>query len=151
MTRPPRPQFPDAIYHVTARGNGRQDIFLDDEDRYYMLDRLETTVHRFGWRILSFVLMTNHLHKLVQTPKPNLSAGMQFLLSGYATRFNARHDCCGHLFQSRFGAELIEDEQYYWNVSRYIHLNPVRTMVPLVDRLEDYAWSSYPGFHHGLK
>jgi hypothetical protein len=88
--------------------------------------------------------MGNHLHLLVKTPRANLSAGMQSLLSGYAIWSGRRWRRAGHLFQGRFRAEMIEDESYYWTVSRYIHLNPVRA--GLVNRPEQWKWSSYPGY-----
>ena len=97
-----------------------------------------------GWLVLGFVLMTNHLHILLRTPRLNLARGMQSFLSGYAS-WAARHRRRpGHLFQGRYKAEMIEDETYYWVVSRYIHLNPVRA--GLVTRPEDWEWSSYPGY-----
>ena len=88
--------------------------------------------------------MTNHFHLLVRTPWPNLAAGMQRLLSAYARRLAVRHRRPGHVFQRRYKAEWIEDESYYWTVSRYIHLNPVRA--PLDPRPEDWPWSSFPGY-----
>ena len=146
MTRPPRIQYPDAIYHVYFRGNNGQDIFYDDEDREYFIDRLRQTVNRYGWRMFAFCEMTNHVHQHQQTPEPNLSAGMQFLLSAFANQVNRRHGLRGHLLQGRFRSEVIEDESYSWNVSRYVHLNPARTAVPMVEKLADWRWSSYPGY-----
>jgi hypothetical protein len=90
--------------------------------------------------------MPNHTHLFFRTPQPNLSRGMQYLLSGYANWFSTRHRRPGHLFQGRFKGELIEDESYFWSVSRYVHLNPVRGKRPLVDRPEDWPWTSYPGY-----
>ena len=88
MARPLRIEFSGAIYHVMARGNGRQDIVRDDRDRQRLTDGLEATVQRYGWELLSYVLMTNHLHAFFRTPEPNLSRGMQYLLSGYANWFD---------------------------------------------------------------
>ena len=88
--------------------------------------------------------MGNHLHLLVKTPRPNLGAGMQSFLSGYAIWAGRRWRRQGHLFQGRYRAEMIEDESYYWTVSRYVHLNPVRA--GLVRRPEQWEWSSYPGY-----
>jgi len=129
-----------------SRGNGRQKIFRDERDYRRFLDGLEATVEKFGFEVFSFVCMPNHTHLFFRTPRPNLSKGMQYLLSGYANWFNARHQRPGHLFQGRFKGELIEDEQYFWTVSRYIHLNPVRGQRPLVTRPEQWPWSSYPGY-----
>ena len=87
-----------------------------------------------------------HIHLFVRPPKPNLSRGMQYLLSGYANWYAKRHQRTGHLFQGRFKAELVEDESYLWTLSRYVHLNPVRGKRPLVDHPSEWAWSSYPGY-----
>ena len=126
MPRRPRIEFEGAIYHVMARGNARQRIVGDDHDRERLLDDLRGTVLRCGWELLAFVFMENHLHLLLKTPRPNLARGMQQFLSSYAIWHGRRHRRVGHLFQGRYRAELIEDESYYWTVSRYIHLNPVR-------------------------
>ena len=126
MARPLRIEYPGAIYHVMARGNHRQDIVQDDHDHQELVDRLELTVERYGWLMYAFVMLTNHLHLLFCTPDANLSAGMQFYLSGYANWFQRRHGHIGHLFQGRFRGYIIEDESYFWNVSRYDHLNPLR-------------------------
>jgi REP element-mobilizing transposase RayT len=107
---------------------------------------LEATIDKFRFELFGFVCMPNHVHLFFRTPEPNLSRGMQYLLSGYANWFSTRHRRPGHLFQGRFKGELIEDERYFWNVSRYLHLNPVRGKRPLVERPEDWPWSSYPGY-----
>ena len=126
MPRRLRIEFDGAIYHVMTRGNARQDIVHDDDDRTRLLADLERTVLRFGWEVLAFVVMGNHLHLLLKTPRPNLAKGMQAFLSAYALYAAHRRRRPGHLFQGRYKAEMIEDETYYWTVSRYIHLNPVR-------------------------
>lgn len=146
MARPLRIEFADAIYHVMARGNARQRISEDDRDRQRLRDGLAQTVQRCGWELLAFVFMPNHLHLFLRTPRANLSRGMQYLLSGYANWFSKRHQRPGHLFQGRFRGELVEDESYFWAVSRYLHLNPVRGRRPLVRHPRDWAWSSYPGY-----
>jgi len=144
MPRRLRIEFEGAIYHVMARGNARQKIVRDDADRRRLVAGLEHTVNRCGWELLCYVLMDNHLHLMLKTPRPNLAAGMQGLLSGYALWVGRRRQRLGHLFQGRYRAEMIEDESYYWTVSRYIHLNPVRAR--LVPRPEQWEWSSYPGY-----
>ena len=146
MARPLRIEFPGAIYHVMSRGNARQQIFQDQRDYQRLVDGLAQTVERCGWELLSFVLMPNHLHLFLRTPQPNLSCGMQYLLSGYANWYAKRHQRAGHLFQGRFKGELIEDESYFWTVSRYVHLNPVRGQRPPVEHPTDWSWSSYPGY-----
>ena len=144
MARPLRIEFAGAVYHVMSRGNARQDVVLDDADRQKRVDWLRRTVEIYGWRIHSFVLMRNHDHLFVQTPEPNLSAGMQYLNGSYTSYFNRRHRRCGHLFQGRFKGHLIEEQGYFLEVSRYIHLNPIRAKV--VARPEQYPWSSYRGY-----
>ncbi len=146
MPRNLRIQYPGAIYHVMARGNGKQLLFHEDRDYQRMNDGLSQSVARTGWDILAYVWMPNHIHLFVRTPQPNLSKGMQYLLSGYANWYAKRHERSGHLFQGRYKGELIEDSSYFWNVSRYIHLNPVRGKKPLVGRPQDWPWSSYRGF-----
>ena len=131
---------------MMARGNGRQRIFHADADYQRMTDGLAKTIARTGWQVFAFVWMPNHIHLFVRTPKPNLSVGMQYLLSGYANWYAKRHQRTGHLFQGRFKAELVEDESYFWTLSRYVHLNPVRGKKPLVDHPSSWAWSSYPGY-----
>jgi len=146
MPRRLRIEFEGAIYHVMARGNARQKIVRDDADRRRLIDGLEHTVVRYGWELLCYVVMGNHLHLVLKTPRPNLGAGMQSFLSGYAIWAGRRWRRQGHLFQGRYRAEMIEDESYYWTVSRYVHLNPVRA--GLVRRPEQWEWSSYPGYRH---
>jgi putative transposase len=144
MPRRPPIEFEGAIYHVMARGNGRQQIVRDDHDRERLLEDLLRTVLRCGWDLLAFVFLGNHLHLLLKTRRPNLARGMQQFLSSYAIWHGRRRRRVGHLFQGRYRAELIEDESYYWTVSRYIHLNPVRA--GLVERPDAWRWSSCPGF-----
>jgi putative transposase len=144
MPRRLRIEFEGAIYHVMARGNARQKIVRDDADWQRLIEGLEQAVIRYGWELPSYVVMGNHLHLLVKTLRPNLGAGMQSFLSGFAIWSCRRWRRTGHLFQGRYRTEMIEDESYYWTVSRYIHLNPVRS--GLVKRPEQWAWSSYPGY-----
>jgi putative transposase len=141
MARPLRIEFPDAIHHVTSRGNERRNIFRDDVDRRMFLQLLGQAVKRFGWSVTAWVLMTNHFHLVLQTPQPNLSRGMHWLNGTYSNWFNRRHARCGHLFQGRFKSILVEGEHYLREVIRYTVLNPVRAgMVALP---EQYRWSSY--------
>jgi putative transposase len=144
MSRPLRIEFAGALYHVMSRGNQRKAIVRDDADRGKRLDWLRRTVETYGWRLHAFVLMNNHDHLFVETPEANLSAGMQHYNSSYTGYFNRRHSRVGHLFQGRFKGHLIEEEGYFLEVSRYIHLNPVRA--GLVDRPQDWPWGSGPGY-----
>ena len=146
MARPLRIEYPGAHYHVMSRGNERRPIVRDDADREKRLDWLRRTVETYGWRLHAFVLMNNHDHLFLETPQANLSAGMQYLNGSYTSYFNRRYRRAGHLFQGRYQAQLVEEEGYYLEVSRYIHLNPVRA--GCVERAERYLWSSYPGYHN---
>src|SRR5271155_2269023 len=129
-----------------ARGNGRQVIVSEDLDRDRLVVHLGRAAVRCGWRVYAFVIMSNHLHIVLKTPQPNLARGMQAALSAYANAWARRHRFCGHVFQGRYRAELVEDETYLWTVTRYVHLNPVRAR--LVDQPADWRWSSYPGYAH---
>ncbi len=149
MARPLRIEFAGAIYHVTSRGNARQEIVRDDADREKRLDWLRRTVETYGWQLHAFTLMSNHDHLFVETPEPNLSAGMQYLNGGYAGYFNWHHRRSGHLFEGRFKGHLVEEEGYFLEVSRYIHLNPVRAK--MVARPEQYPWSSYRGYQRASR
>jgi REP element-mobilizing transposase RayT len=145
MARPLRVEFEGAVYHVMARGIERRDMVRDDADRGRWIDWLRRTVETYEWRLHGFVLMSNHFHLFVETPRANLSAGMQHLNGSYTSYFNRRHRRVGHLFQGRFKSQLVEEEGYFSELSRYLHLNPVRAK--LVERPERYRWSSYPGYH----
>jgi putative transposase len=146
MPRHLRIQYHGAIYHLMARGNGRQDIVRDDDDRRRLQDFLGRAVIRCSWRVYAFVIMSNHFHVVLKTPEPNLARGMQTLLSSYANAWARRHRFAGHVFQGRYRTELVEDETYLWTVTRYVHLNPVRAR--LVDHPAAWPWSSYPGYAH---
>jgi len=144
MARPLRIEIENGVYHVTARGWERRTIVRSDRDRENWLKLFDEVVTRCGWRVFAWVLMTNHFHLFVRTPEANLSAGMHDLNSGYASLFNRRYRRVGSLFQGRFKAVLVENETHSWELSRYIHLNPVRAR--MVQRPHDYRWSSYPAY-----
>ncbi len=141
MARPLRIEFEGAVYHVTSRGNAREDIFLDDEDREEFLERLGQVIDRFGWICHGYCLMTNHYHLLVETPAANLSRGMQLLNGTYTQGFNRRHRRVGHVLQGRFKAILVERESHLLELARYVVLNPVRAGA--VKHPRTYPWSSY--------
>jgi putative transposase len=141
MARPLRLELPGALHHVFNRGNERKNIFRSDEDRSDFLALLIAERERCNWIIHDYALMDNHFHLVIETPEGNLSKGMQRLEGTYAQRFNKRHDRCGHLFGGRFKSKLVEKESYLLELSRYVALNPV--VAGMVDRPEDYAWSSY--------
>jgi putative transposase len=153
MARLLRLEYEGAIYHVTVRGNDRQNIFLDDKDRKYLLSRLSACVEECGVRLYVFCLMSNHFHLVIETPRGNLSRFMQKVLTGFTVYFNCRHHRSGHVTQGRYNARLVEGDDYLKNLSRYIHLNPVKTKrmankpkAEKVRYLRDYTWSSYRGY-----
>ena len=125
MPRKPRPILDGGLYHVWARGIDRRDLFTDDRDRRAYLALLNDACEEFGWNRLAYCLMNNHVHLLLETPRGNLSQGMQRLQSRYAQRFNLRHDRSGHVFQGRFGCKLISTDEQLVVVTRYIANNPV--------------------------
>ena len=141
MARPLRIEFPGAVYHVTSRGNARQDIFIDDEDRGSFLDLLSIVVERFNWLCHAYCLMGNHYHLLIETLDGNLSKGMRELNGVCTQGFNQRYRRVGHLFQGRYKAILVEKDNHLLSLCRYVVLNPVR--VGLIERPEQWKWSSY--------
>lgn len=141
MARPLRIEFPGAVYHVTSRGNARQAIFVDDEDRGGFLDLLSMVVERFHWLCHAYCLMENHYHLLIETPDGNLSKGMRELNGVYTQGFNQRHRRVGHLFQGRYKAIIVEKDNHLLSLCRYVVLNPERA--GLIKRPEQWRWSSY--------
>jgi REP element-mobilizing transposase RayT len=141
MARPLRVEYPGAFYHVINRGNGGENIFRGIRDRIKFLDYLETAIERFSLRIYAYCLMTNHYHILLETQFPNLSQAIQWLNVSYAGYFNRKYKRNGHLFQGRFKSILVEADEYLKELTRYIHLNPVRAN--LVEHPDEYKWSSY--------
>ncbi len=141
MSRPLRLDHAGALWHVTARGNERRDVFLDDADRREFLHLLGRSVELFGWKLHAWVLMGNHYHLLVGTPEATLSRGMRQLNGDYAQHFNRRHGRDGHVFQGRFKAILVQREAHLLEVSRYIVRNPVRAGI--VTSPGDWPWSSF--------
>ena len=153
MARKLRVEFSGAIYHVTLRGNGRMIIFNDDRDRERFLLRLEESADTYNVRVYMFCLMSNHVHLVVETPQANISRFMQSLTTGYTVYFNLKNNNCGHLFQGRFGAKLVEGDSYLSALTRYVHLNPVyidyikeRPLKERIKILNHYKWSSYSGY-----
>ena len=147
MARPLREEVAGGLYHVYARGNNRRPIYLADGDRSEYLRLLARTARCRQWNCLAYCLMENHVHLLLETPLPNLSAGMQQLHGEYARRFNDRYGAVGHLFQSRFGSKRVLDDPQLLAVLRYIAMNPVEA--GLCHRPEEYDWSSYGSVTRG--
>lgn len=144
MARALRIEYPGAYYHVINRGNAGQAVFKSKRDREKFLEYLATMVDRYALRLHCYCLMTNHYHLLIQTPEANLSRSIHWLNASYAMYFNTKRGRHGHLFQGRFKSILIDADEYFKHLSRYIHLNPIR--VNMVEHLADYPWSSYRAF-----
>jgi len=153
MARPLRIQYCGAVYHVTCRGNERREIFRDDNDRKRFLQILLQSLAVYGVKLYSYVLMNNHFHLLIETPKGNLGEFMRHFSITYTGYFNRRHHRSGHLYQGRYKSILVDKDSYLCVLSRYTHLNPVKikSMEKTPDQeklayLKQYRWSSLPGF-----
>ncbi len=141
MARPIRIEYAGAVYHVTSRGNAKKAIFKQERDREIFLTVLSATVKRYNWLCHAYCLMDNHYHLLIETPDGNLSKGMRQLNGVYTQAFNRCHNKCGHIFQGRYKAIVIDKESYLAELCRYIVLNPVRAKI--VSKPEDWQWSSH--------
>jgi putative transposase len=141
MARPLRIEYPGAVYHVTARGNGRQRIYADEKDYRAFLELMGKLTERYNWLCHAYCLMSNHYHLLLETPDANLALTMRQLNGIYTQTFNRRHHKVGHLFQGRYKAILVDKDNYLLELCRYIVLNPVRAK--MVNEPQSYAWSSY--------
>lgn len=153
MPRPPRLEIAGGLYHLISRGNGRKRIFFGDHDRLRFLRQMRDNLTTYDVVLYAYVLMDNHYHLLVKTGRANLSRFVQRLNTSYALYFRYKHGSPGHVFQGRYQAKMVEDDEYLVALSRYIHLNPVRTSVAgrlsksqRVRRLEAFRFSSYPGY-----
>ena len=141
MARRPRDEVAPGVYHVYARGNDRRPIFSGETDRRHYLTLLGKVTGQHRWRTMSYCLMANHVHLLVETVVPNLGAGMGRLQGAYAQAYNRRHGRTGHVFQGRYGAVSVTTDAQLVEVSRYIALNPVEA--GLCDRPERWLWGSH--------
>jgi len=147
MARKLRVEYPGAIYHVVNRGDRREPIFKDDQDRRRFLETLGEACAKTGWQVHAYVLMSNHFHLVLETPGANLVAGMKWFLGTYTARFNRRHRVSGHLFSGRYKSLIVDGSSggYFRTVCDYVHLNPVRARLLQPDEpLKHFAWSSWP-------
>ncbi len=147
MGRPLRITYPGAHYHVTSRGNEQKDIYKSRRDREQFLSYLESSVVRYGAKIHAYCLMTNHYHLLLETPEGNLPEILRHINGAYTNYYNTKRKRSGHLFQGRYKAILVEADEYLLELTRYIHLNPVRC--GMVTKPEDHPWSSYKDYIGG--
>ena len=146
MARKLRVEYARAIYHVMSRGDRREAIFHDDQDRLRFLQTLGEGCKKTDWQVLAYCLMDHHFHLVVETPQANLVAGMKWFLGTYTGRFNRRHKLVGHLFSGRYKALIVDGSGagYLRMVCDYVHLNPVRAkLLSPQETLRAYGWSSY--------
>ena len=144
-----RVEYPGAIYHVMNRGDRREPIFRDDDDRRRFLGTLGEACAKTGWQVHALCLMSNHFHLVVETPKANLVAGMKWFLGTYTARFNRRHKLFGHLFSGRYKSLIVDGSGngYLKTVCDYVHLNPARAKLLTPEQpLGEYRWSSWPEY-----
>jgi len=141
MTRPLRIEYEGALYHITCRGDRKNDIVVDDVDRQLWLKILTEVVTKMDWLCHAYCLMDNHYHLVIETPKANLAKGMRQLNGIFTQATNRRHDCVGHLFQCRYKSILVDGDAYLLELCRYVVLNPVRA--GMVDTASAWPWSSY--------
>src|SRR3972149_9967591 len=153
MARPLRIQYSGAVYHVTCRGNERKEIFKDDRDRKTFLEILAKSSNIYNIKIFSYILMSNHFHLLIETPLGNLGEFMRHFNITYTGYYNRRHKRVGHLYQGRYKSILIDKQEYLSILSRYLHLNPIRTEQmkkktekEKINYLMRYKWSSLLGY-----
>lgn len=147
MPRVAREKCGNSIYHICVRGNNKQDIFLDDEDRQEYLKRVRVYEEKYKMQIYAYCLMTNHVHLLIYDNDQDISKFMQGLSLSYVKYFNKKYGRTGHLFQDRFTSVMMKNDMQLMYVSKYIHLNPVRAN--MVSRAREYKWSSYSMYEGG--
>jgi len=149
VARKLRVEYPGAIYHLMNRGDRREPIFRDDEDRERFMATLGEACVKTGWEVHAWCLMGNHFHLVVEMPQGNLVAGMKWFLGTYTSRFNRRHQLFGHLFSGRYRALVVDGsgEGYLKAVCDYVHLNPARSgLLKAEETLRGYRWSSWPEY-----
>lgn len=144
MPRAARIDIPGLLQHVMVRGIEKRDIFLDDSDRTFFVQRLSTLLEATGTQCLAWSMMSNHFHLLVRPTRETLARFMRRLLTGYAVTFNRRHRRSGHLFQNRYKSIVCEEDPYLLELVRYIHLNPLRAgLVEDIRALDGYLWTGH--------
>jgi REP element-mobilizing transposase RayT len=141
MGRPHRVDYPGAIHHANAHAVGEEPLFRNDGDRRWFLTLVGFAAERFGWRIAAYCLMENHYHLVIETTRPTLSDGMEWLNGGFARSYNKRYKRKGHLFRARFHPEPVVRGEHALEVVRYLARNPVRAGA--CARPEEWPWGSY--------
>lgn len=144
MARPYRIQSDNCFYHITSRGNNRKKIYLSEYDYRKFLGYLLEAKEKYKFYLYSYCLMANHYHLLAETTQANISRIMHYINGSYTTYHNTKRHRCGHLFQGRYKSIVVDKDSYFLELSRYIHLNPVRAKIVLTP--EQYKWSSYNAY-----
>jgi putative transposase len=144
MPRKARVDAPGALHHIIVRGIEKRKIFEDDKDRNHFIKRLDDILTEAETPIYAWALIPNHVHLLLKTGLTPIATIMRRLLTGYAVYFNRRHRRYGHLFQNRYKSILCQEERYYRELIRYIHLNPLRAkLVKDTKALDKYPYSGH--------
>ena len=144
MARPYRLQGENCFYHITSRGDDRKKIFLSDYDFEKFLEYLLVAKNKYKFHLYAYCLMNNHYHLFIETLQPNLSKIMQYINTAYTSYYNKKRKKIGHLFQGRYKSIIVDEDSYFLELTRYIHLNPVRARI--VTSPQEYKWSSYQGY-----
>lgn len=144
MARPYRLQLENCIYHITSRGDDRKKIFISEYDFEKFLEYIKLAKEKYKFYLYAYALMSNHYHLLLETSQPNISKIMQYINTSYTIYHNTKRRKTGHVFQGRYKSIVVEGDTYFLELSRYIHLNPVRAKI--VNEPAKYKWSSYPGY-----
>ena len=152
MARQPRLDAPGALHHVMGRGIEQTKVFRTDSDREDFLNRLGDLCMDGNLIVYAWCLMPNHFHLLVRTGRQPISKSMRKLLTGYVVNFNLRHKRYGHLFQNRYKSIICEDDPYLLELTRYIHLNPIRAgLVGDLKELNGYRWAGHSAIMGRMK
>jgi REP element-mobilizing transposase RayT len=144
MARPYRLQAEGCFYHITSRGDDRKRIYVSEADFDKFLEYLLEAKKKYGFYLYAYCLMSNHYHLLIETSRPNLSQIMHYVNGSYTNYYNIKRKRCGHVFQGRYKSIVVDKDSYFQELSRYIHRNPVKAKI--VERPEEYRWSSYAGY-----
>ena len=144
MARPYRLQSEDCFYHITSRGDDRKKIFVSERDYGKFLEYISLAKAKYKFYVYAYCLMTNHYHLLLETTQANISKIMHYVNGSYTSYYNTKRKRSGHVFQGRFKSLVVDKDSYFQELSRYIHLNPVKAKI--AEKPEAYRWSSYRGY-----